>query len=196
MQLALFDFDHTLTDCDTFSRFLRRIATPRQLAQAKWTLGPWLLGYRLKLVSAAGIRKRATQVAFTGRDATEIVGRGIVYAHEELASMLRREMIQRLQWHQAQGHEIALVSASLDVYLQPWCAQHGMALLCNSLESVDGKLTGRYADGDIGQRKAEAIRARFDLSRYERVFAYGDSYEDKPMLALAHERWYAGKRIA
>ncbi|NUS39871.1 MAG: HAD-IB family hydrolase, partial [Lysobacter sp.] len=28
------------------------------------------------------------------------------------------------------------------------------------------------------------------------IHAYGDSREDKPMLALAHERWYAGRRIA
>lgn len=195
MQLALFDFDHTLTDCDSFSRFLRRIATPRQLAQAKWTLGPWLLGYRAGLVSAKGIRKRATRVAFTGRDANEIAALGAAYSNE-LPAMLRPTMQQRLQWHQAQGHEVALVSASLDVYLQPWCAQHGVALLCNSLEAIDGKLTGRYANSDIGPRKAEAIRARFDLSQYERIHAYGDSVEDKPMLALAHARWYAGEYLA
>src|SRR5690606_28658451 len=34
MQLALFDFDHTLTTCDTYSRFLRTVATPGQLARA------------------------------------------------------------------------------------------------------------------------------------------------------------------
>ncbi|MBB4126343.1 phosphoserine phosphatase [Xanthomonas translucens] len=30
--LALFDFDHTVTTTDTYSRFLRRVATPQQLA--------------------------------------------------------------------------------------------------------------------------------------------------------------------
>lgn len=197
MQLALFDFDHTLTDSDTFSRFLRRVATPRQLRQAKWTLGPWLLGYRIRLVSAAGIRERATRVAFSGRNAEEIATLGATYSAEALPALLRPEMRQRLEWHRAQGHDIALVSASLDVYLQPWCARHGVAhLICNRLEADGGTLTGRYADGDIGPHKAREIRARFDLSKYERIHAYGDSAEDRPMLALAHERWYAGKRIA
>lgn len=34
MELALFDFDHTVTTCDTYGRFLRRVATAEQLAQA------------------------------------------------------------------------------------------------------------------------------------------------------------------
>ncbi len=42
MELALFDFDHTVTTCDTYGRFLRRVATAEQLAQARWTVGPWL----------------------------------------------------------------------------------------------------------------------------------------------------------
>jgi phosphoserine phosphatase len=28
-----------------------------------------------------------------------------------------------------------------------------------------------------------------------RIHAYGDSSEDKPMLALAHERWFRGKPL-
>ena len=27
LELALFDFDHTVTTCDTYGRFLRRVAT-------------------------------------------------------------------------------------------------------------------------------------------------------------------------
>ncbi len=34
MELALFDFDHTITTCDTYGRFVRRVATPEQLARA------------------------------------------------------------------------------------------------------------------------------------------------------------------
>lgn len=196
MQLALFDFDNTLTTCDVYSRFLRQIATPAQLARARWTVGPWLLGYRAGLVSAKGIRARATKLAFAGRDAGEITEFGDRYAREVVPGLLRPEMMQRIDWHQAQGHEVVLVSASIDAYLQPWCAQHGLALICNRLEQHAGRLTGRYADTDCGPDKARHIRARFDLARYQRIHAYGDSHEDRPMLALAHERWYRGQRVA
>jgi len=194
--LALFDFDHTVTTTDTYSRFLRRVATPRQLAQAKWSVGPWLAGYRLGVVSAQAIRKRVTRLVFAGRRAEEIADHAQAYARETLPTLLRPEVMQRIAWHRAQGHRLVLVSASLDLYLQPWCARHGMELICNRLEARDGVLTGRYADGDCGPRKEALIRARYDLTAYPRVFAYGDSREDRPMLALAHERWYGGRRIA
>jgi len=196
VQLALFDFDNTVTVCDTYSRFLRRIATPAQLARARWTMGPWILAYRAGLVSPSAVRVRATRMAFTGRLEAEIVDHGIAYAEQTLPALLRPQMMQRIVWHQAQGHEVAVVSGSLDTYLAPWCERHGLALICNRLESGQGRLTGRYADGDRGAHKAADVRARYDLSRYERIHAYGDSGEDRPMLALAHERWYRGHRLA
>jgi HAD superfamily hydrolase (TIGR01490 family) len=196
MQLALFDFDHTVTTCDTYARFLRRVATPAQLASANWTVGPWLLGYRLGLLSAESIRRRVTAQVFPGRTPGEIESLGAAYAHGELPRLLRPDIMQRIDWHRSRGHEVVVVSASLDAYLGPWCAMHGLALVCNTLEVQDGRLTGRYAVRDIGAYKAHEIRRRHDLSAYARIHAYGDSREDRPMLALAHERWYRGVQLA
>ncbi|KAF1709975.1 HAD-IB family hydrolase [Pseudoxanthomonas kalamensis DSM 18571] len=196
MQLALFDFDHTLTDRDSYARFLRRVASPTQLARARWSIGPWLLGYRAGLISAQRLRARVTRIVFSDHDADEVCAHGLAYANDAIPGMLRPEPMQRLAWHQTQGHEVAVVSASLDLYLHPWCEQHSLNLICNRLEARSGKLTGRYAGRDIGRHKADEIRARYDLSRYDRIHAYGDSHEDLAMLELAHERWYAGKRIA
>ena len=196
MQLALFDFDRTLTRCDTYARFLRAVATPSQLAQAHWTVGPWLLGYRAGLVSAARMRARATRVALAGRCAALLAARAEDYAANELPRLSRPGMMERLAWHRDQGHRIALVSGSLDLYLRPWCAQHGQELICNRLEAVDGAVTGRYAGGDVGARKAVEIARHLQLPDYTRIHAYGDSREDRGMLALAHERWYRGRRVA
>ena len=196
MQLALFDFDHTITTTDTYSRFLRRVATPAQRDGAWRTMGPWLAGYRLGLVSAPGIRARATLKVFAGRVLDEVAAHGQPYADEALPLLERPEMSQRIAWHQAQGHTVVVVSASLDPYLQPWCQARGLDSICNRLAHRDGILTGRYEDGDCGPHKARLIRARYDLASFERIHAYGDSREDRPMLALAHERWYRGKRLA
>ena len=195
MQLALFDFDHTISTCDTYSRFLRLVATPRQLARARWTVGPWLLGYRMGMVSAAAIRARATRAAFAGRDAAEIAALAAHYA-QQLPALLRPDMVRRIEWHRAQGHRTVVVSASLDLYLEPWCRQHGLELVCNRLQVDGARLTGLYEGGDIGPRKAHEIRRRYVLDDYRRIHAYGDSREDRGMLALAHERWYGGVQVA
>ena len=196
MQLALFDFDHTITRCDTYARFLRTVATPSQLAQARWTVGPWLLGYRAGLVSAARMRARATRVALAGRCAAALAARAADYAANELPRLLRPDVIARLAWHRDQGHRIVVVSGSLDLYLRPWCAQHRLEPISNRLEAVEGRVTGRYADGDVGARKVLEIARHLHLPDYARIHAYGDSREDRGMLALAHERWYRGRREA
>ena len=94
MELALFDFDHTITTGDSYGRFLRRVATPQQLAQARWTIGPWLAGYRIGPVSAAALRRRATKMTFAGRRADEIARHGERHAAEELPAMLCPEMME------------------------------------------------------------------------------------------------------
>ena len=194
MELALVDFDHTVTTCDTYARFLRRVATPEQITSSRWSIGPWVAGYRLGVVSATALRVRATRLVFAGREASEIKAAGADYAGRELPGLVRPEMMERIAAHRERGHTVVIVSGSLDVYLAPWCRRHGLELICNRLESVDGRLTGRYAGGDRGGHKVADILARYDLSRHERVHAYGDSREDRAMLALAHERWWRGRR--
>ena len=196
MHLALFDFDHTITTVDSYGRFLRLVATPAQRAQAWWRVGPWLLAYRLRLISAERIRRRVTAEVLAGRNHDEITRLATGFAHEHLPGVMRPEMLERIHWHKAQGHTIAVVSASIDLYLRQWCEQLGLHLICNRLEVRDNRLTGRYADGDLGPHKAAHIRSRYDLRSYTRIHAYGDSSEDMPMLALAHERWYCGKRLS
>lgn len=195
MELALFDFDHTVTTCDTYGRFLRRVATPEQLAQAWWKVGPWLLAYRLKLISAERIRARVTRLTFSNRHSDDIATQAVGYARDVLPEMVRPQMLEQIRWHLQQRHTVVIVSGSLDLYLRPWCESLGLGLICNRLETRDGRLTGRYADGDCGPRKVEHIRQRYDLSRFQRIHAYGDSSEDRPMLALAHDRWYRGKPL-
>lgn len=194
-ELALFDFDHTITRGDTYARFLRLVATPEQRARAWWLMGPWLLALRLRLISAARVRARATRLVFTGRHAEDIARMAGTYARDELPGRVRPEMLEQIQWHRAQGHTVAVVSGSLDLYLRPWCQALGLQVLCNQLEIVDGRSTGRYLDRDIAPRKADAVRRHFDLTGYACIHAYGDSAEDRPMLALAHERWYRGKPV-
>jgi phosphoserine phosphatase len=59
------------------------------------------------------------------------------------------------------------------------------------LEERGGVLTGRYRGLQcVGEEKARRVRAHYDLSRYGRVHAYGDTPEDHALLALAHCRSY------
>ncbi len=162
-------------------------------------LWPWL-GYKLGLVSGVAVRRRVTTHVLGGREATAIRALGARYARERLPRVLRPEAMARMDWHRQRGDRIVVVSASLDVYLVPWCRAHGLELICSELQTDGDRLTGTYRGDDCaGAAKAARVRERLALPDYGRIYAYGDTIEDRELLALAHHpvyRWQEAVRAA
>lgn len=191
MNLALFDFDGTITTRELFPDFIRQVVPPQRLALGKVLLGPLVVGYRMGLVSGTTVRARIADFAFRGRPVDEIAQAGERFAEEVVAQALRPEAMTRIDWHRAQGDTVVVVSGAFDVYLSHWCARHGLEWMCSPLESQGGELTGRYLGAQcVGAEKARRVRERYDLSSYALVYAYGDTNEDRALLALAHRRVY------
>ncbi|WP_258240200.1 HAD family hydrolase [Pseudidiomarina homiensis] len=196
MNLALFDFDGTITHSDTFTAFIKGAVSARRQRWGRLVLAPSVMGYRMGLVEATTIRQRLIKFAF--KDVTsaslEVLGRD--HAENYLPTVLRAEAAERIQWHKQRGDRIVVVSASLEVYLKPWCEAMGVELIAVQLETVDGRLTGNYVDGDCtGLAKAERVKSYLDLSDYGKVFAYGDTAEDHALLALADRKFYRGREL-
>lgn len=191
MNLALFDFDGTITTRDVYPGFLS-YCSPRWRVWLGWiVLGLPYAGLRLGLVSPKAMRLGAAWVCFFGADAAQVRARGEDYARDVIPRLLRPEAMERLEWHRQQGDTVVVVSASMDFYLVPFCREHGLELVCNHPEVVDGRLTGKLSQSDCaGSGKVDRLQARFDLSRYRQIYAYGDSEEDRAMLELAHRRWF------
>lgn len=196
MNLALFDFDGTITAGDTFIPFLRFSARPQKLLLGGVVLSPLILGYKLGVVSGRAGRPLAARFAFHGEHAEAIRGLGQTYACEVLPGVVQRRALDRIEWHQRRGDVIVVVSGSLDVYLRHWCNSIGVDVICTQLEEKNGILTGRYIKGDCSRaEKLRRIRERFDLDRYSCIYAYGDTDDDREMLAIAHEKYYQWKRV-
>lgn len=195
MDLALFDFDGTITVNDTFTAFLPHALSRRHILLGRLLLAPVVVGYRFGIVSAPLIRTLVSAFAFRGRDETAIRAAGERYAREHLPRFVRPEALARIQWHKARGDRVVVVSCSLDVYLAAWCQSHGLDLICNELEARGGRMTGRLRDGDCGPYKSRLILDRYRLGEYAEVYAYGDTHEDEPMLDLANRRFYRWEEL-
>jgi phosphatidylglycerophosphatase C len=195
--LALFDFDGTITWTDTWTPFMRMATRPWRMAVARVLLSPVVIGYRLGLLSASTGRRIAAKVAFTGEDAAAMRRLGADYASRILPGKVRPAALERIQWHRARGDDVVVVSGSLDVYLKSWCAARDLECICATLEERNGVFTGRYAGGDCsGAEKVRRVKQRYDLARYELVYAYGDSVEDRELLELAHRKSYRWAEIS
>jgi HAD superfamily hydrolase (TIGR01490 family) len=189
--LALFDFDGTITRADTFKPFILHAVLPMRMALGQLVLSPVIAGYKLGVVSASRMRRSAVQVGLRGRRAADVRAAGLEYSRTRLAGVVRDNALERIRWHQTQGDTVVVVSASLDVYLSDWCNALGVDLICTELEQVRGVLTGGFLGGDCsGEEKARRVRSRYTLKEYAEIYAYGDTPEDEAMLALATRRYY------
>jgi HAD superfamily hydrolase (TIGR01490 family) len=196
VNLALFDFDGTITTRETMPDFIRQAVSPLRRVLGIPVFAPMLAGYKMGFVAGTTIRNAVTSFGFRGALASEVHAVGKRFAAEYIPHVLRPEIMQRIAWHQAQGDKVVLVSGGLDFYLAPWCRQHGLELICSTLETRGERLTGRYQGAQcVGEEKARRVRERYDLAAYGQCYAYGDTHEDEAMLALAQRRWFKGQEI-
>lgn len=195
MNLALFDFDGTITTRDTFTPFVLRAANRWRLAGSSPLLVAMVTGYKLGVLPGPLVRAAGVRACLAGQSESTVAALGERYA-TTLSRVVRREARERLRWHEAQGDRIVVVSASLGAYLRPWCAAAGFDLICPELASEGGVLTGRYREGDCsGADKARRVRARYRLEEYARVYAYGDSSEDRALLGLANTAYFRWREV-
>jgi HAD superfamily hydrolase (TIGR01490 family) len=195
--LALFDFDGTITSTDTWTPFMRFAVSPGRLFVGRAVLAPVIVGYRLGAISASRGRQIATRVAFQGASAAVARRLGAEYAATVLPRTVRWSALDRIEAHRSRGDHVVIVSAALDLYLGPWCGGHRLDYICSTLEERQGRLTGRYLGRDcVGPEKVRRILERYDLSRYRRVHAYGDSGDDREMLDLAQTKYYRWQEIS
>ena len=89
MNLALFDFDGTLTTRETFPDFLAFATTPWRLAVGRIVLAPLAAGYKLGLVPGHLIRAVAVRFAFGGLPEDALAAAGRRFAREVLPSFDR-----------------------------------------------------------------------------------------------------------
>ena len=196
MDLALFDFDCTITRSDSFVPFLNFALSRRRMLFGRVVLAPLIIGYHLGFVPARRLRTAITFVGFQGLRSKRIHELGTKFAAERIPRLLCDHAMERISWHKERGDCVAIVSASLNVYLAQWCKQHDVELICSELEERRGLLTGRYrAGGDCScEEKRRRVLNQYNVTDYQTVYAYGDSHEDGPMLSLADVKFFRWKR--
>jgi phosphatidylglycerophosphatase C len=139
--VAAFDFDGTITRRDTLVPFLRRF---RGLPRFAWAFVQALPGAltgpdRREAYKAAVFRR-----LLTGVPADDLAAAAVDYGRQ-LPAQFRPDTVERIRWHQEEGHEVVIVSASLRAYLDPVVEHLGLDGVCAvELEVADdGRLTGR-----------------------------------------------------
>ncbi len=189
--LALFDFDGTITTKDTLFDFIRYAVGAKRFYIGLLKNLPMLVAFKLKLIPNDEAKMRLLSHYFTGYEAQKFRDLGQSYALTQIDPIVQKEAKDRLQYHKRQGDRIVVVSASLACWLEPWCQKEGIELLSTQMEISQNRLTGRFATPNChGQEKVNRIRAHLVLNDYTEIYSYGDSSGDTEMLAVATQGYY------
>jgi phosphatidylglycerophosphatase C len=181
--VAAFDFDGTLTRRDTLLPFLASVAGWTRVAAALPAAAP-------RLRDRDSAKRILLERVIGGRTHDELRAAGERYGTTLARNAVTPVMRERVAWHQQEGHEIVIVSATLDVYLDAAARELAVEhVLCTHLAvGDDGRCSGRLAGANCrGIEKAERLRTFLgnDGADDTVVWAYGNSAGDREMLALA-----------
>ena len=191
MKLALFDFDGTITTKDSLVDFIQYAVGKPQYYFSLCQLSPLLIAYKLKIIPNDIAKERLLAYFFKGWDHSVFQKISDQYSITYIDKIVRLQAMEKIKWHQKEGHEVVIVSASMECWLQKWCEKYNVALISTKLEVIDKKITGKFSTKNCyGAEKVSRIKEQYNLSMYEVIFAYGDSAGDNEMLSIATKKYY------
>ncbi len=183
---AIFDVDGTLIAGASlevrFVKYLWRYGELRVSDIARQAAGAF------RIACAGQSIRRANKAYLCGKNLAHYRRLAADFFDQRIKNNLLPRAIERVQWHQQQGHSVALVSGSLDFLLEP-LAQYLNApiFIGTKIESDENILQGKIAGTQpYSKAKVTAFTAlnqfrNFDLTR---SFAYGNHFSDRHLLTI------------
>lgn len=191
--VAAFDFDGTLTYRDTLLPFICFCKGLLNTAVYALKTAPGVACFTAGIKTRQQVKEQMLTYAFRGELYTKLMEKGNQFAQLEIPKRLNPKALNKLIWHQKEGHHCVLLSATLDAYLLPWSKIMGFdSLLCSKMEAdrtgiVTGKLSGCNCWGPEKVARLEKLQG--PKENYI-LYAYGDSQGDRELLNYADFPFY------
>ena len=188
-KIAAFDVDGTITFTDSFMLFLRSTTSKWGFITKLSALLPFFLLYILKIYSRDKVKNCILNIFLSGKSHEEYKKNCLEFS-KIYKKILRNDALEAIERHKVAGHEIAMVSASLEDYLIPFANSLGIKnVIATKIEVKENILTGKMLGPNCrAQEKVNRIYEYF--GDVEIIAAYGDSRGDKEMIEAAQEKHY------
>ncbi len=191
MKIAFFDFDGTITKEDSTIKFIRYLVGDTKFVIGLLVLFPLMILYKVKIISNNTIKQIIISYYFKGKNFEDFKIKAEYFSLYELNSLIRKKALEKISWHKKNGHIVVIVSASIDLWLRPWCQENDIDLISTVLEINNKIITGKtHKKNCYGPEKVKRILEQYNLADYSYIYAYGNSRGDYEMLDIAHESHY------
>lgn len=194
MQVAIFDFDGTLYEEETFKLLMNHLKEhPTYHTQYKRfyrSILPPYIAHKLKVYPTSRMRKRSMQLyleAFEGRTRDEMY-QYFDELKEQMQKKFNKKVLEKLNAHQQENIHIYLVSGAYTQFLER--VTEGISFkqiigteIIYQNNHLDTKSPLEHVNGVMKTKKL-LERLEGQEIDWENSYAYGDSYSDLPVLEL------------
>jgi len=189
--IAFFDFDGTITSKDTLAELLKFFKGKFRYYVGIFVLSPMLIVFKLGLLSSHKAKEIMLEYFLRGVSISEFNAVCREFSETKLPSLFRKGALSEIRRHLQNNTQVVIVTASPENWVLPWCQQFNLECIATKLKVRNGKLTGKILGLNCsGEEKVKHILKRYNLSYYSKIYAYGDTAGDLPMLSLATDSYY------
>jgi phosphatidylglycerophosphatase C len=189
--IAFFDLDGTITRKDTFIDFIRFVNGRTRFAWGLFRLSPYILLFLIRKYPNHRLKERFFRTFLSPLHQDTLKKLGEKYGREKLPLLVYAEAMQRIRWHIDAGHRVVILTASSHVWLEHWCAVHGLELIGTRFEVSNGFYTGRIEGENCqGLVKQHIVRGIIEGNRDAKTYGYGDTHWDLPFLSIVDHSHY------
>jgi len=190
-EIAFFDFDGTVTSKDTLAEILKFIKGKFSYYFGIAFLSPVIVAYKLKILSNHKAKEILLTYFLKNLDINKFNSQCADFAEKKLPKLFNKRALLEIRKHLQHKTPVIIISASAENWILPWCSKYNIDCIATKLEVKNGKLTGKIDGRNCsGKEKVRHIKSRYELSTYQKIYAYGDSPDDLPMLSLATDKSY------
>ncbi|WP_367389488.1 HAD-IB family hydrolase [Lewinella sp. LCG006] len=181
--LAVFDFDGTISDRDSFLAFIRHTHGSWRFFWGFLLHLPYLILYLLGRYPNDLIKEKIFTHFYAGKTEEELAQQGKQFCEQKLPALIYAGARQQLQWHQQQGHRIIILTASSAIWLKPWCDANHFEIIATTFETQNGRYTGNLqGENCYGEEKRKRIASVLSNAPSSEVYGYGDRTSDQAFL--------------
>ncbi len=183
--LYLFDFDGTITNVDTLFDFLK-FSFPKSYNSVYYRFIPKFILAKLKILEKSQVKEQFISTFLKGKSRLEIKVLAFDYFENRKNQILRSSAVSYIL-DLNNYHDKYIVSASVDLWLQPFAEFLGTGLICtNAYFDEEDNYSGKFASLNCNyEEKKNRIEKEINLSLYDEIYAFGDSSGDKAMFSIS-----------
>jgi phosphatidylglycerophosphatase C len=189
--IAFFDFDGTITSKDSLAEVLKFIKGNFSYYAGILILSPVIVLYKIRILPKHKAKEILLTYFLKNFNVDKFNALCFEFAEKRLPKILNKSALLEIRKHLQQNIPVVVISASAENWILPWCSKYNIECIGTKLQVKNGKLTGKIEGHNCsGKQKVNCIKQKYELSSYQKIYAYGDSPDDLPMLALATEKNY------